>query len=130
MELNITHMINDADEMPMLSGSAAELGDNAGKITWNNSKAYAEKYPLLKTAEELKEAKDYFKSYGAWDNEEIAAWSDLDIQTLIIQEIAANIREMECFDTIEEYAEAVKEGEISGSLYQGDNEQWYAYIGN
>lgn len=39
MELDITHMITDADDMPMLSGSRAELGQDAGSITWNNSKA-------------------------------------------------------------------------------------------
>lgn len=36
MEINITHMVDGADDMPLLSGSQAELGKDAGKITWAN----------------------------------------------------------------------------------------------
>ncbi len=43
MEIDITHMMEDSDDMPMLSGSVCELGDNAGRMTWNNSVKYAKK---------------------------------------------------------------------------------------
>jgi hypothetical protein len=45
-------MVEDCDEMPMLSGSRMELGDNAGALTWNNSKQYGATKPLLKTDNE------------------------------------------------------------------------------
>ena len=66
LELDITHMVEkDGDEMPLLSGSVAELGPNAGILTWENSKRYAEAHPLLNTPEQIEEAKDYFKGFGA-----------------------------------------------------------------
>jgi hypothetical protein len=49
MELNVTHMVDNADDMPLLSGSQAELGKHAGKITWQNSVAYGRISPLLTT---------------------------------------------------------------------------------
>ena len=36
MELNITHLMTDPEEMMEFSASAAEIGQDAGRITWNN----------------------------------------------------------------------------------------------
>ncbi len=65
MELDITKMVTeDFDQMPCLSGSAFELGDNAGFLTWKNSRAYAQENPLLpSTLEAIQYAKDYFKDF-------------------------------------------------------------------
>ncbi len=73
MEIDVTHMVDDCDEMPMLSGSIAELGQGAGKLTWGNSVDYGCNHPLLKTHDEREEAREYFAGFGAWSREEIAA---------------------------------------------------------
>ena len=130
MELDITHMVDDCDDMPTLSGSQAELGPDAGKITWNNSLAYAEKHLLLTDETMRQNARDYFKGFGAWSADEIAAWSDAYLNALVTQEIASRIREMEHFDSDEEYQKAAKQGQVSGMIYKGDNGRWYAYIGD
>jgi hypothetical protein len=130
MELDVTHMVEDADEMPLLSGSIAELGDRAGRLTWDNSLAYASEQPLLPTPEAIQAARDYARSFGAWTEEEIGAWSDEDVQALIVQDVASQVREMEHYDTIEEWRSAAEEGQCSGNLYQGDNGRWYFYMGN
>jgi uncharacterized protein with WD repeat len=93
MELDITHMIKDRDNMIELSGSAMEHGENAGRITWNNSLEYAKERPLLKP-DQIEHARDYFKEYGAWTEEEIKAWTIEEIQALAVQEVAARIREI------------------------------------
>jgi hypothetical protein len=130
MELDITHMVDDADEMPTLSGSQAELGPDAGRITWNNSKAYAAKHLLL-TDETMREsARDYLAGFGAWDESEIQSWSDAELNALVTQEIASRIREMEHFDSDKEYQNAAEQGQVSGMIYKGDNGRWYAYIGD
>jgi hypothetical protein len=130
MEICIQHMIDGADDMPMLSGSQAELGRDAGKITWNNSLAYAAKHPLL-TDETMREnARHYLKGFGAWSEGEIAAWSDDKLDAMITQDIAAAVREMERFDSDEKYMEAAQEGQVTGSIYKGDDGKWYAYIGD
>ena len=130
MELNITHMIEDADDMPNLSGSQAELGKDAGKITWQNSLAYAERHTLLTNDTMRDNARKYFKGFGAWSAEEIAAWSDLHLNAMVTQDIAANIREMERFESQEAYQSAAEQGTVSGMLYKGDDGKWYAYIGD
>lgn len=129
MEIDVTHMIEDADDMPTLSGSVAELGKDAGKITWANSLEYAKAHPLLADDDARDEARGYFKGFGAWSKEEIAAWSDAELEALVSQYIAGSIREMEAFDTDDEYAEASREGRVSGCLYKGDNGRWYFYLG-
>jgi len=129
LELDITHMVEeDGDEMPLLSGSVAELGPNAGTLTWDNSKRYADAHPLLKTPEQIQEAKDYLKGFGAWSGEEIAGWSDAEVQAMVVQNIAARIREMEHFDTYEAFKKAAQQGSVSGEIYKGDDGRWYALL--
>jgi hypothetical protein len=129
MELDVTHMMQDSDEMPMLSGSVAELGKDAGKVTWNNSKAYAAEKPLLETDEQREAARNHFGEYGAWSDDEIAAWSEEELQAIVCQEVAAEIREFDRFDTTAEYEQASHEGQVSGRLYQGTDGRWYCYFG-
>lgn len=129
MEIDVTHMVDDSDEMPMLSGSVAELGKDAGPTTWKNSCAYGERHPLLKT-DEVDEARHHFRGYGAWSEEEIAAWSERELQGMVCQDVAHAIREMENFDTDEEYLAACERGTVSGNLYRGDDGRWYFYLGD
>ncbi len=76
------------------------------------------------------EARAWLKDFGAWDEDEIAAWSDTELNALVVQFIAGDIREMDMFDTTEEYQEACERGTCSGRLYPGRNGEWYFYVGN
>jgi hypothetical protein len=127
MEINVTHMLDD--DMSELSGSIAELGRNAAQITWTNSIAYAKQHPLLLTDEARDAARAHFREYGAWSEDEIAAWSDEHLQAITAQDVAAAIREMESASTPEDYKEGCEEGRYSGRLYQGDNGDWYFSLG-
>lgn len=129
MELDVTHMVEAADDMPMLSGSAMELGQDAGRITWNNSVAFGREHPLLATDDMRDEARAHFREYGAWSEEEIAAWSEEELQGIMCQDVAAAIREMEHDDTYEDYLERCEQGSCSGRLYRGDDGRWYFYLG-
>lgn len=113
-ELNVTHMVEDADSMIELSGSQAEHGQDAGRITWNNSKAYGAQRPLLTTDELRDAARAHFREYGAWTENEIAAWSEEELQAIMCQEVASAIRQMD---------------DDSGRLSKGDDGQWYFYLG-
>ena len=124
LDLDITRMVNEED-MGMLSGSIAELGERAGAITWGNSLEYAADHPLLETPDQIQEARDYVKGFGAWDDEEIAGWTDDEVQALIVQLIAGEIREMEHYDDYEAYVAASQAGQVSGSIYQDDAERWH-----
>lgn len=78
-----------------LSGSAAELGDNAGQMTWRNCMARAKDTTALFRAAGVNydELKAHFRSYGAWDDEEIEGWSKAGLRAMAIQEMAADYRE-------------------------------------
>ncbi len=116
MEIDVTDMVEEAHIMPELSGSKWELGDDAAKITWNNSLAYGRRYPLLTTDEQRDAAREHFREYGAWSREEIAAWPEEELQAIMCQDVAANIREMDS---------------TSGDriIYKGDDGRWYYYLG-
>jgi hypothetical protein len=122
MELDITHMIKDSDDMPLLSGSIAELGNSAAAITWRNSVAYGKAHPLLTDEAARDEARRYFADFGAWDADEIASWSDAELDGLVTQYIAGSIREMESLgDRYEQEC---------GNVYRGDDGRWYFYLGS
>lgn len=130
MEIDVTHMVEDADEMFNLSGSRMEHGQDAGQITWNNSIEYGRECPLLETEEQRDAARDHFRAYGAWSDEEIASWSEEHLQAITCQEAAAGIRELEAYATIEEFKAACESGQCSGRLYPSDDGHWYLYLGS
>ena len=129
MELDVTHMVEDADNMIELSGSVMEHGKGAGQITWRNSLDYGKTQPLLKTDEARDAARAHFAEYGAWSQEEIAAWSEDELQAVTCQDVAASIREMEVADSYEEYQALCERGTCSGRLGKGDDGRWYFYLG-
>ena len=71
--------------------SAANLGQNAGKLTWQASQRAA---AALTLTEGQKEAfRDFVRSSGGWDDEEIASWDDAELTALCVQWIAGDVRE-------------------------------------
>lgn len=125
MEIDITEMIENKDDMCMLSGSVMELGCTAGEVTWRNSKAYAANHVYLKTSEEIQEAKDYFGAFGAWDDEEREAWSDKEVNALLIQYIAGDMREMEGYETEEEYFADQIECTVSSNIFKTEDGRYF-----
>lgn len=118
-EINVS-AIWDQD-CSLLSGSRAELGEGAGKITWRNCLALAEKLPLI-TDENRDDARDHFADYGAWEREEIDGWSDVELTAMIWQEAAASMREFEdyCNSDFDKYEAECERGTISGRLSLGE----------
>lgn len=123
MDINITSFFKNADPFEF-SGSIAERGKNAGSETWNNAKQEAVREPLLTTLEEIAALRSYVKDFGAWEDEEIAAWTKQECNALFIQLISGDIRESG-LDTVEpdwgEYEEGAEEGHYSGNLYRADD---------
>lgn len=137
MEINITKYF-DNEEHCLVSGSRAELGDNAGAITWQNALESAQSDLLPQfTPEEIEEIRDYFGTFGAWDDEERAAWSIQEIRALVSQLISGDIREIEnvCSDEDgeidwEEYQKESEAGRVSGRIFGAADDEKFYYIGN
>lgn len=130
MEIDVTHMVDDWPPDFPLVGSIADLGSNAGPMTWRNSVAYGKEHPLLTTDEQREEARAYFQGFGAWTEEEIAAWGEDELQGITVQDVAHSISEMEAAEDYEDYQRLCENGTCSGNLYKGDNGRWYFYLGS
>lgn len=135
MEIDITSFFNEADAYNF-SASAAEMGDDAGRITWSNAMREASETALLSTDEELDALRAYVKDFGAWEDEEIDGWDADHCNALFIQLISGDMREIErsCMgDDGEvnwtEYERLSEQGTIAGNLYRGTGGRIYYYLG-
>lgn len=122
MELDITKIAHSGYPLEYLSGSIAELGSNAANLTWKNAQTFSKEHILLDTPEKINAVIDYFTSAG------MEKVTQEDVHTLIIQEIAYQLREFNMYETIEEYTAASERGEVSGNIFTS-NDKIYIYIG-
>ena len=64
MEINITDFFCTG-QANLYSASAAELGENAGKLTWLNALSYSNKHRMLDTEDQLEAFKSLFDALAA-----------------------------------------------------------------
>ncbi len=136
MELNITEFFNNAAPKDY-SASVAEIGNNAGAATWQAACDDAPDYNFLDTDEKRETFRTYVKGFGAWSEAEIAAWSDVELNALLIQFISGDIREVPDMNDASDwdwelYQQYAEEGVIGGRMYGGPmstDGQVYYYIG-
>jgi len=130
------HAARTIDLSPMLSedafnfsASAIEMGENAGRITWNNAKDG----PQLLTSSEQREAfKEWLADFGAWDKEEREAMTDQELNALLVQFVSGDIREagadsLEDIDP-EQLRADQEEGRVPSYLWRDDDGNWFYSI--
>lgn len=133
--INVSHLMERKEDMYLYSASISEMGEDAGEVTWENSMdvfdadSYreSESIPwLVETDDELEEARDYFKSFGAWEDTD--DWNKQTLNAVILQDIAASIRERES---------AIKDGRLEhyeehygGQLTVYDNGEAFYHVGD
>ena len=140
-EIEITSLIKRDDFDPyFLSNSRANLGDDAGAITWNNSKALSKTLTqtppdLLPTEAHEQSFRDFVQDSGGWTEEEISAWDHDTLHTLLVQWIAGDIRE--AFDDAafedwdwDQYEIDAEKGRVSSRIFKGDDGRVYFSISN
>lgn len=120
-DIDVSRVAGEAIEL--LSASQFELGSDAGRITWQNCQDIADSYgdEILSTPELIQEARGHFGAYGAWSRTEIATWADRELQALVIQEAAAEMRKREDPD--------FDEDSQGGRLYVDTDGRSWLYIG-
>ncbi len=137
MEIDITEFVRSA-ETHSLSGSVAELGKDAGKITWANACEEATSTQFIDAG-----ARAAFEAwagdFGAWSKDEIAAWSLEECNALLIQYIAGDLNTLEslCYSDSDEFgidweeAERLSQhGTIGGNIFKGVDGRVYFYMGS
>lgn len=136
MYVDVSRLISEVAPFD-LSASIAERGKNVGPETWANAKATATGTPLSIDADDRDVARKWFAEFGAWDRDEIAAWSAAGVDALILQFAAGDLREVQSLcpgdglgdvDWIEAERMA-EEGTVPGRLYP-EGERLMIYIGN
>lgn len=118
MELNITAFVREQD-MFDFSHSAAEGGQGAFRDTWRAAIAASPTYMFVTDATR-DDIRDWAAALGAWEREEIDAWSDVELNALVLQFAAGDVRAMEARDD---------NGEPEGNVYRADDGGWFMYIG-
>lgn len=126
VEVNINRLVTELNSHD-LSGSVATHGANVAKETWANACEAAET-PL--DIEDRDGVRAYFKGFGAWDEAEIAAWSDNELDALVLQYAAGDLNEAQSLcagDGVggidwDEYETLSSEGTISGNLFVHNDE--------
>lgn len=132
MEINITGIFYTG-QAHLYSASAAELGEDAGKITWANAQAYASKHRMLDTEDQLEAFRQFVKDTGGWTQEEISQWSNQELNALFVQFVSGDMREAG-LDTPspdwEQYEIDAMEGRVSSRFFKSDDNQVFYDIRN
>ena len=129
MEINVTQYVNEVD-CSDFSNSIFNSGlTRIGEITWRNAMQHVAGGELV-TDDQQADLREWISEFGAWSDEDIEAMSDQETNALLLQFVAGDIREMkDHYDTPEEYQQASEDGQASGRLYRGDDDQWYFHVG-
>ena len=130
MELDITTFVMQAAPMDY-SASVAEIGANAGRDTWNAACEDSEDYMILDSEDKREAFRSFVRSSGGWTADEIAAWSDNELNALCIQWIAGDMREADMSSdwTDAQWAEYESDESNRGRIYRGDDGNVYFYCG-
>lgn len=131
MELDITDFFNGAAPSDY-SASVAEIGRNAGPDTWRAANEDSGDYPLLQTDEQREAFRSFVKDSGGWTAEEIAAWSDTELNALCIQWIAGDMRENDLNPDMsdDDWAEYEANENARHSIFRASDGKVYFYIGS
>lgn len=132
MEIKISKFFEECAPMDY-SASVAEIGQDAGRATWSAACDDAPDYDHLDTEEKREAFRTYVGDFGAWSDDEIAAWSNVELGALFLQMVAGDIREAG-LDTSapdwEEYENGAEAGAHGGRIFRGDDGQIYYYVGS
>ena len=128
MQINITKFYREACPKDY-SASVAEIGANAGQDTWNAAKE--SEWNMLDTEEKRQAFRDWVKPFGAWGDDEIASWSDVELNALFVQWVSGDIREClewDVEDVWANYQELVEDSKCPSNLWRDSEtgEVWFS----
>jgi hypothetical protein len=129
MELDITQFFSDAAPMDY-SASQAEIGASAGADTWRAACDDSEDYPLVDTDEKRDAFRTFVRSSGGWNDDEINAWSDTELNALCLQWVAGDMRECgigpdSSLEEWQEVRQRQEAGNLPSRLYRGADGRVY-----
>jgi len=133
MEIDITRFLAIEDPADY-SASTAEIGPDAGRITWAAAMRFAAESdpPLLATEDRLDTFRDDMRACGAWEDAEINAWTPQECNALLCQRIAGDIREADLppGPSESDWLEYEAAPDNRGTIYRGDDGRVWYYVGS
>lgn len=87
MEIEVTAFVRDADPSDYSKPGYADPSGGTGP--WQAAVAAGQTYPMLDTPEKLEAMREYAAGFGAWSRDELADWSDAELNALLIQLVSA-----------------------------------------
>lgn len=135
MEIDVTAIVvGMADRLRFFSCSRAEMGEDAGKLSWrwalDAARELAQAGKNLLNDTQLAAFRDYVADFGAWEREEINGWSHEECEALFIQMVAGDARarqSAEDDDRLDEYEE--NEGGRLFAVVSEVGTSWFYYVG-
>jgi hypothetical protein len=127
MRLNITEYFNSELHYDV-SCSRATHGAFAGERSYTLACDSSTEFLLLDTKEKQIAAIDYFEGFGAWEVEEMEAWSVAELNGLLLQFISGDYNEASEYQLIGgfDWAGYESDDQLSSNMYKGsDNEIYY-----
>lgn len=98
IKANVSKMFADIEPW-VVSNSVANLGPDAGRITWENAQTVAgswEEWLVSDLENAIDEVEAWALNTGGWSEEEIAAWTSEETLALFVQNVASELRN--CLD--------------------------------
>lgn len=129
MQINITKFYNEAAPINY-SASVAEIGYNAGPDTWQAAKDDAGDWNMLDTDEKRQAFREWVKPFGGWNEAEIAAWDNVELNALFVQWVAGDIRECLEGSDWDQYMEDAEAGQCPSNLWRDDQGQVFFSLGH
>lgn len=129
MEITITRFFKECAPRDY-SASVAEIGADAGAVTWGHAIEDSPEYLVLDTDDKREAFRDFVRSSGGWSDEEIARWSDVELNALCLQWIAGDIREDGIDTANPEWEKHQSDNNNTGRIYPGDDGEIYFYVGS
>lgn len=132
MEIDITDFFNTCSPRDF-SASVAEIGNDAGVITWTAALEQAADSAHLKTEEQKDAFREWAKGSGGWTEGEVNAWTDTELNALFIQWVSGDMREAPGItlgpETTDaewaEYEKLQEEGVVSSNIFRGSDGRIY-----
>jgi len=130
MDIDITYLITSYDTWD-LTGSVATHGPNAARMTWNNCLEASKEIKLFRHIEQYENCRDFFREFGAWDDEQISNWSEEYCNALTLQHIVSQMREIGLedhgadFDWKHYYSECEK-GTFPSNFFESDGKIYWS----
>lgn len=135
MEIDVTEIVQEMTPLEARATSGGWFGadpdpDSRKHRAWQEALRLASKHPVLNRREDIAAMRTHLLGYGAWEGEEIADMTAIELTALLVQLIAGDMYEGELHaESTEEdwarYEQDGHDGRVPWNLFRGDDGRFY-----